>query len=251
MVANGKKLVTDGKATNALLQQVGKTGDAYYTYPYLKAFGGGIFGVKDNGDYDPTKVLVGSDGSVKGMTYLNQLGKDGIISTNIDFDTAQSLFSTGKVPYYVTGPWAVDKAKGAGIKYGISPLPTLEGNKVSPFLGVQMFYVSAKSKNEAFAQEFVTNYVTKPELQVDMFNIGHRPPALQAALHQVTASDADVKAWSEAGQGALPMPNIPAMNSVWGPLGQAEADVVAQKAAPADRLKAAQTEIVTNIQKNG
>ncbi len=251
MVTNGKKLVADGKATNALLQQVSKTGDAYYAYPYLKAFGGGIFGQKDNGDYDPTKVLVGSDGSIKGMDYLGQLGKDNVLSTDIDFDTAQSLFATGKVPYYVTGPWAVDKAKAAGITYGISPLPTLQGNKVTPFLGVQVFYVSAKAKNDAFAQEFVTSYVSKPELQVDMFTIGHRPPALQAALDQVSGSDADVKAWSNAGQGALPMPNIPAMSSVWGPLGQAEADVVSQKATAADRLKAAQTEVVANIQKSG
>ena len=112
---------------------------------------------------------------------MGQLGKDGYLSTNIDFDTAQSLFATGKVPYYVTGPWAVDKAKGAGIKYAISPLPTIEGKKMQPFLGVQMFYVSAKAKNDAFAQEFVTNYVPKKELQVDLFAAGHRPPALKAA----------------------------------------------------------------------
>ncbi len=251
MLAKGKKLVADGKATNAVLQQVGKTGDAYYSYPYLKAFGGGIFGQKDNGDYDPTKVLVGDAGSVKGAAFMDQLGKDGILSTNIDFDTAQSLFGTGKVPYYITGPWATEKAKAASIKYGISPLPTIEGNKMSPFLGVQMFYVSAKAKNDAFAQEFVTNYVTKPELQVDLYKTGFRPPALKLALDQVTASDPDVKAWSEAGQGALPMPNIPAMNSVWGPLGQATADVVAQKAAAQERMTAAKTEITANIQKNG
>jgi len=251
MIKNGQALVASGKATNAFVQQVSKLGDAYYTYPYMKAFGGGIFGQKPNGDYDPTKVLVDSAGSVKGLDYLAGLGKDKILSTNIDFDTAQSLFATGKVPYYVTGPWAVDKAKSSGIKYGITPLPTLQGNKVTPFLGVQMFFVSAKAKNDAFAQEFVTNYVTKPELQADMFNIGHRPPALQAALTQVSASDPDAKAWSEAGQGALPMPNIPAMNSVWGPLGQAEADIVSQTAPPADRLKAAQTEIAANIAKSG
>jgi arabinogalactan oligomer/maltooligosaccharide transport system substrate-binding protein len=47
------------------------------------------------------------------------------------------------------------------------------------------------------------------------------------------------------------MPNIPAMNSVWGPLGQATADVVAQKEAAQARMAAAQKEITANIQKNG
>jgi len=252
MVAKGKALKDSGKATNVVLSQVGKTGDAYYSYPYLTAFGGGIFAVKPNGDYDPTKVLVDSEGSVKGAAYMGQLGKDGYLSTNIDFDTAQSLFATGKVPYYITGPWAIDKAKGAGIKYAISPLPSIAGGgKMKPFLGVQMFYVSAKAKNDAFAQEFVTNYVPKKELQVDLFAAGNRPPALKAAYDEVATSNPDVKAWYEAGQGSLPMPNIPAMNSVWGPLGQATADVVAQKEQAQARMAAAQKEIVANIQKNG
>ena len=251
MIAKGKEAVASGKAANVFLQQVSKTGDAYNAYPYLKAFGGGIFGQKPNGDYDPTQVLVDSAGSVKGGDFMAQLGKDGYLSTNIDFDQATALFTAGKSPYWIVGPWATDKVKAANIKYGISPLPTIAGNKMSPFLGVQMFYVSAKAKNDAFAQEFVTNYVTKPELQLDLFKAGNRPPALKAALDQVSATDADVKAWSDAGQGALPMPNIPAMNSVWGPLGQATADLVAQKGSAADRLKAAQAEITANIQKNG
>ena len=42
------------------------------------------------------------------------------------------------------------------------------------------------------------------------------------------------------------MPNIPAMNAVWGPLGQATADIVGGAAA-AERLPAEQEEIEGNI----
>lgn len=45
------------------------------------------------------------------------------------------------------------------------------------------------------------------------------------------------------------MPNIPAMNSVWGPLGQAASDVIAGKAGAKERFDAAQKEIVANIAK--
>ncbi len=58
-----------------------------------------------------------------------------------------------------------------------------------------------------------------------------------------------MKSWFEAGAGGQPMPNIPAMNSVWGPLGQAAADVIAGKAAAKVRFDAAQKEIVANIAK--
>jgi arabinogalactan oligomer/maltooligosaccharide transport system substrate-binding protein len=251
MVTLGSQLVKDGKATNAVLLTVSKTGDAYHSYPFLKAFGGGVFAQKPNGDYDPAQVIVGSAGSIQGGDQLAALGKAGILSTNVDGGIVDQVFDAGKAPYAMTGPWAIDKAKKAGIKYGISPLPTIAGKQMTPFLGVQMFYVSAKAKNDAFAQEFVTKYVTQKDLQIDMYNIGKRPPALTEAYTQVAASDPDIKAWFEAGKGALPMPNIPAMNSVWGPLGQATADIIAQKATAADRLKAAQTEIEANIKKAG
>ena len=249
MVEKGTAAVQAGKATNAVLLQVGKTGDAYHAYPFLKAFGGGVFAQKDNGDYDPSKVLVNSVGSVQGGDQLAALGKAGVLSTNLDLPVAESIFDAGKAPYFMTGPWAIDKAKKGNIKYAISPLPTIGGKQMEPFLGVQMFYVSAKAKNDAFAQEFVTNYVSRKDLQVDMFNIGKRPPALSEAYAAVSATDPDVKAWFEAGKNALPMPNIPAMNSVWGPLGQAEADIISQKAGAQARLDAAQAEIVANIAK--
>ena len=43
------------------------------------------------------------------------------------------------------------------------------------------------------------------------------------------------------------MPNIPAMNAVWGPMGQAMADVISGKAAPDARFNAAQKEIEAAI----
>jgi arabinogalactan oligomer/maltooligosaccharide transport system substrate-binding protein len=249
MVTKGQALVKAGKADGVVVQEVGKTGNAYYTYPYLKAFGGGIFDQKPNGDYDPNKVIVNNAGSIKGAQQLEKLGQAKILTTNVDGTNADALFDSGKYPYYVTGPWAIDKAKKANIKYAISPLPTIAGGQMEPFLGVQMFYVSSKAKNKAFAEEFVLKYVPNKQLQIDLFNIGNRPPALTEAYREVAASNDDVKAWFEAGQGALPMPNIPAMNAVWGPLGQAGADVISQKTPPKERFDAAAKEITANIKK--
>jgi len=250
VVSEGQALVKSGKATNILLQEVGKTGNAFYTYPYLKAFQGGIFALKANGDYDASKVIVNSPGSIKGATELAALGKSKALSTNVDASNADALFDAGKVPFYITGPWSIDKAKKANIKYAISPLPSLtNGGPMRPFLGVQMFYVSAKAKNAAFAQEFVTKYVPREDVQMSLFAAGHRPPALTSAYAKAVVSDPDVKAWFDAGKGGQAMPNIPAMNSVWGPLGQAAADVIAGKALPQARFDAAQKEIVANIAK--
>lgn len=251
LVANGTKIkaASAGKVSNVLVQQVGKTGNAYYTYPYLSAFGGGIFATKANGDYDATKVLVNSKGSLKGAAELAKLGKAKVLSTNVGDDNAEAIFDGGKSPYFITGPWAITNIKKAGLKYAISPLPTLAGGKMEPFLGVQMFYVSAKAKNASLAQEFVTNYVPRKDIQLALFEAASRPPALIEAYNEVSAKDADVKAFFEAGKNGKAMPNIPAMNSVWGPLGQAAADVISGKSEAQARFDAAQKEIVANIAK--
>ena len=243
------KSKSGGKVTNVLIQQVGKTGNAYYSYPYLSAFDGGIFATKPNGDYDPNKVIVNSPGSIKGAEVLADLGKKKVLSTNVGDDNAEGLFTSGKAAFFITGPWSVPNAKKAGIKYEITSLPTLAGGgAMKPFLGVQMFYVSAKAKNAVLAQEFVTNYVPRKDVQLALYEAGGRPPALSEAYNEVAANDKDVKAWFEAGKEGAPMPNIPAMNSVWGPLGQAAADVISGKEAKA-RFDAAQKEIVGNIAK--
>lgn len=240
--------MAEGKGQQPLTMQVSKVGDAYYMYPWLAAFGGGIFDVKPNGDYDPTKVIVNSEGSVKGGQMLADLGKKKILNVNVDFNIANDLFNKKKVPFIITGPWSIDAAKKAGIKYAISPLPTLTGGgAMQPFLGVQMFYISAQAKNATVAQEFVTKAMTTKEAQIALFEVGHRPPAMTEAYEEVSAKDADIKAWFEAGKDAKPMPNIPAMAAVWQPLGLAEADIVAGKVAPKARLDAAAAEIKKNI----
>ena len=240
----------DPKVTVPLDQSVGKTGNAYYTYPWLSAYGGGIFAMKDNGDYDPAKVIINSAESLKGAAQLEKMGKDKVLSTNVGDDNAESIFTGGKSAFFITGPWSVPNIKKAGINYAISSLPSLDGgDAMQPFLGVQLFYVSAKAKNAALAQEFVTNYVTTKDFQVAFFAAGGRPPALTEAYDEVAAKDAEVQAWYEAGKDGKPMPNIPAMNSVWGPLGQAASDVIAGKAGAKERFDAAQKEIVANIAK--
>lgn len=248
LVSTGQKLVDEKKATNVLSLQMGKKGDAYHGIPFLSGFGGGIFGTKANGDYDPSKLLVNSAGSLKGAQLMADLGKKKVLSTNIDDTNAESLFANKKAPYTITGPWSLPTFDKAGIKYDISPLPTVTGGgKMTPFMGVQMFFVSSKAKNATVAQQFTTNFLTTEAAQKTLFEVGKRPPALTAAYNDVAKSDPEVAKWAEAGKGAKLMPNIPAMNAVWGPMGQAMADVISGAAQPEARFNKAQQEIESAI----
>ena len=248
LLAAGNKAVKAGKAKQAFVFQVSTVGDAYYMYPWLHAYGGGIFATKSNGDYDPSKVIVNNAGSIKGATEIQKLAQMKLLATSIDYNAANLMFQKGQVPFIITGPWSIAAFKDAGIKYAISNLPTPPGGgTMTPFLGIQMFYIAKNAKNVAFAQEFVTKTMTGKDVQIALYEVGQRPPALTAAYDEVSASNADIKAWYEAGKGALPMPNIPAMNAVWAPLGQAEADIVSGKSQPAARMNAAAAEITKAI----
>ncbi len=229
LVAAGKQLKADKKASEIMCLQVGQNGDAYHIYPLYSSAGGYLFGTGANGDYDPKDLGVGKPGSVAAFNKIRALGEkgDGALKRSITPENSIATFTGKKCAFLVSGPWAITDVKKANIKYDISPVPGFAGGQpATPFLGVQAFYVASKGKNKALAQEFVTNYVSTPELAVALYNAEPRPPALTAAFQQVSGNDPDLAKFVDAGKNAVPLPAIPEMAAIWDPFGKAEAAVI-------------------------
>jgi len=249
LVAAGKKLKAEKKASEILCLQSGQQGDAYHIYPLYTSGGGYLFGTTGNGDYDPKDLGVGKPGSIEAFKKIGALGEkgEGALKRSITGENSIATFTGKKCAYLVSGPWAITDVKKAGIKYDISPIPGFAGGKeAQPFVGVQAFYVAAKGKNKALAQEFVANYVTKPELAVALYKAEPRPPALTAALDQVKGSDPDLTKFTEAGKNGHVLPAIPAMATIWDPFGKAAAAVIGG-ADPAKTITAAGQTIAGQI----
>ncbi|GLY25225.1 maltose ABC transporter substrate-binding protein [Micromonospora sp. NBRC 101691] len=241
LVAAGKKLKAEKKATEILCLQSGQNGDAYHIYPLYTSAGGYLFGTAANGDYDPKDLGVGKPESIAAFQKIAKLGEkgEGALKRSITGENSIATFTGKKCAFLVSGPWAITDAKKAGIKYDISPVPGFAGGKeAQPFVGVQAFYVAAKGKNKALAQEFVANHVTTSDLAVALYNAEPRPPALTAALDQVKGSDPDLAKFQEAGKNGQPLPAIPAMAAIWDPFGKAEAAIIGG-ADPAKTITAA------------
>lgn len=105
--------------------------------------------------------------------------------------------------------------------------------------------ISAKSKNVLAATEFLTNYIGTKDVQVDLYNVGKRAPALTAAFEEVS-SNPITAAFGKVGANGVPMPSIPEMGAVWQYWGVTEADIINGKGDPtalwqkmADDIKAA------------
>ena len=246
-VATGRALKGAGRVNRILLQTVGSTGDVYAGYPYLSAYGGGIFAKTPGGGYSPDRLIVDDDASVRGADQLAQLSRQGVISKDVDNTNAVPLFGDGRAPYLITGAWSMPVIRDSGVPYAISPVPELSGGgRPRPLLDVDLFYVSAHADRPAIAQEFVRDCATRRDVQVRLARATGLPPALTSAYHQVAAKDPDYAGWFTAGESGDPVPALPQMRAVWGPLAQAFADIVAGD-DPATRLRAASHEITSDL----
>jgi arabinogalactan oligomer/maltooligosaccharide transport system substrate-binding protein len=221
--------------------------------PFYTSGGGYLFGTLKNGDYNPKDVGVGLAGSIAFGKLLYQYGEKGtgadanVFTQSISGSNSIGLFASGQCPFLVSGPWAIPQIKAAHQAYSLSVIPGFAGyGPTRPFLGVQAFFVSSKAKNTALAEQFVLDYVASPAVQKALFAVEPRPAALQSVLNQELKTDPDVDAFFAAAKLGQPMPSIPAMDNIWGPLGQAEANIVGG-ADPATQMAQARAAILKAI----
>ena len=205
----------------------GQNGDAYHIYPLFTSGGGYLFGTTATGDYDPKDLGVGKPDSIAAFKKIAELGEkgDGALKRSITGENSIATFTGKKCAFLVSGPWADRRRQEGRHRRTTSPRSPASpaASRRTPFVGVQAFYVAAKGKNKALAQEFVANYVTNPDVAVALYQADPRPPALTAALDQVKGTDPDLAKFLDAGKNGLVLPAIPAMAAIWDPFGKAEA----------------------------
>ena len=149
--------------------------DPYHHEPINTAFGGYIFGQTETG-YDACDVGLDSQGAIDYLTWIDGMVKDGLLSADIDWDTAHTLFDTGEVGCMITGPWAIERFQTAGINYTINAVPS-QAQAGSPFVGVQGFMVNAFSPNVVLAQSFLVDYIATQDVMEQFYLEGNRVPA--------------------------------------------------------------------------
>lgn len=226
LVAKGQSVVASGAAEYPVLIPSGPESDPYHLYPLQTSYGVPLFGVDADGGYNPDDLLIGAAGSAAFAAKLVEWGSQGVLNTNITGDIARDEFAAGKAPFMLSGPWNLPAFTEAGIEYAIEPIPQAGPEAPTPFVGVQGFFVSAKSENPLAANEFVVNYLGTEQVQLDLFEAGGRPPALLAAFEAAAADNPDVGAFGEVGLTGVPMPAIPEMGAVWNYWGATEAALV-------------------------
>ncbi len=235
----GRALKAEGKAQYATAIS---SGPLYNALPIQTAFGGYIFGKDANGAWNPDDVGIDSEGEIAGVAWMRAAVEEGLMPDTFDYETAHSLFETGQIPFLMAGPWALDRIRASKVPYAVAT--SFPGNG-APFSGVQGFFVNPYSENVLLAQTFLTEYIATEEVMQMLYETGLRPSALKSVLEKT--NDPDLKAMGQAGVNAIPMPNIPAMGSVWSAADNGITLAVTGQQTPEAAMKEAADQIRTLI----
>ena len=228
-----EEMVEAGTAAGTALvlsQAVDAKGHAYHIAPTYTAAGGYLFGKNPDGSYNSKDLGIGKEGSIKAAEKIRQLGQQGVLRKSVTAANHISLFTDGKAPYLISGPWALADIKKAGIDYQLTRIPgfkDIRGSQARPFVGVNCFYVASNGKNKAFAGACVADGAKDIAFGASMFPSNELPPAQKDLAEKLKTERPDMVAFAELSAKADPMPAIPAMSSVWEPLGRAQANIVA------------------------
>lgn len=234
LLTAGQALMDSGDVTYAFVLE----DNGYKVYPVMTSFGGYVFGRSDDGTWLPEDLGIDSPGMVAAGDWIAQNVEAGLISPNAnDADTAQTLFAEGETPFLMTGPWALDQFREAGLNYAISPFPS-DGQ---PFGGVQGFMINAFSPNALLAQAFLTEFVATDEVMTELYVTGNRPSAYLPVLE--ATEDPDLIAFGQAGENAALMPAIPEMGAVWGSWNNAVVLTITGEDTPEDAFATAASQI--------
>ncbi|WP_043534166.1 sugar ABC transporter substrate-binding protein [Actinomyces polynesiensis] len=224
-------MISSGEATGVkypFIIQMGDEGDPYHFYPFQTSFGAPVFEQSADGSYTTDLALGGENGTAF-AEWLKAQGDAGILDPAITSDVAKQAFLDGEAPYTVTGPWNVTAFREAGMDVSVLPVPKAGDQDAQPFVGVQVFFPSAKTENQLLVNKFL-EYVETAAAQQQLYEIGGRVPAMTSVAEGI--DDEDIKGFATVAGAGVPMPAIPEMGSVWQFWGVTEANIVTGKEAP-------------------
>jgi arabinogalactan oligomer/maltooligosaccharide transport system substrate-binding protein len=217
----------------------------YNDFTLIGGMGGYVFKNK-GGTLDPKDIGLASPGAVKAFQLMRDMvSKYHWMTPTTTGAIAKQQFVSKKIGMYISGAWDTNDIAAAKVPYGIAKLPTLpNGHAETPFLGVITTFVSARSANQA-ADWSLAEFLSSKQAQLQYFNVSQQVPALTSLQNSVTVKKNPLfQAFAAETANAIPMPNIPEMQSVWSAM-SVIGNIIEGKVTPAAGAK----DFVANIKK--
>ena len=235
VIALDKRLAAQGK--KAILWDYNKS---FFSWPLLAGAGAYVFGRDAQGGYNPADVGVATPGAVAGAAMLEKLVKSGTMPQGARYAEMEAGFARGQVAMMITGPWAWDNAKKAGIDFGVTLIPqVVPGQPSKPFVGVLGCMVSAPSKQKDIAREFIEHHLLRVDsLKTISADVPLGTPANKAYFAELASQPAIAATMANARAGE-PIPNIPETGRFWPALDAALEAITNGRQSPQDAMAGA------------
>lgn len=193
-----------------------ETGNSYTMHFFLTAFGYELFGPDHT---NPELINFDTQEVIDGLTYYQSMKEYlPVPYADLTIDTVEVEFAKGTVPYIIVGPWAISEIeKNADFEWGITTIPTINGNQPVTFSGNIIACMSSYTKNPDAARE-VLEYMTSDEGLEILYKVRGSIPALKdPSVIDGLSDDKYVMGVLEQAQYSQAMPSIPEMASFWAP----------------------------------
>ncbi|MCL2084388.1 MAG: extracellular solute-binding protein [Oscillospiraceae bacterium] len=189
------------------------TTDGYHNHHFLTAFGWRIMG--QNWD-DWKNPGFDSPEAAKGLAFYKSMRAVFDISTEAaDYNATVGAFVRGEAPYLISGPWAVAGCREAGLNFGTSKMPTVNGAQPRTLTANQVVAVSSFSKNFDAAFAFA-EYIASVEVANMTYSIYGAAPALKDISGiEGLAEDDMIIGMAEQAAYTDHVPTIPEVQYIW------------------------------------
>lgn len=188
--------------------------DSYHNYFFLTAFGMELFG-SDMLDYKSPGW--DTDAVTDAIDFYRSLRKK-LFDVNVadaTWDASVAAFQRGEVPFTISGPWAVADAVTNGVNFGVTKIPTINGNQPRCFSGNIVAAVSSYSMNMDAANAFV-EFLASEEGAAILYAVkGTMTARKDISSVPGLKDDVYMKGFQEQAPYADPMPIIPEMAQAW------------------------------------
>lgn len=185
-------------------------------HPYLSAAGFELFGPdgtdNENPGFDTPEFLEGLKNIRKLGEILPVNGQDIRMSAT---SFVQQNFMDGNVAYLVNGPWFLGQLNESGLNYGITLLPSIDGNPAKPFSSVTGNFINAFTEYPIAAQLFA-EFLTTLESAEKLYTIGGDMPIHKdAGKLPVIAESIAGPVFIEQFENTVPQPAVSRMSYFW------------------------------------
>ncbi len=193
----------------------------YFSYAWLRSFGGWLFGRDAVGNHDPDDIGLASPGALQGAKALRDLRfVHSLLPVGIGYADIRERFAAGQLAFVYDGPWSVSAYFASGVPLLVVPMPEVApGQPWRGFMSVTGVLVNEHAQDRIGAAN-AAKWLVREEAQVELARDAGRIPASMSAVDAIS-DDELLHGFGMALREAEAVPNTVNMPRLWRPLGEA------------------------------